>query len=120
MSDNDQPKETDKREEILQFLVHIYLKLSFSEGENSYYHQENNDMDIIDSVLDDIALVKGKIADFLGIKVSKLESLNLKNQGKPSTKTIDQVEREESPNFPSFHNLVFSQVSFRGNSGWRD
>ncbi|MDJ0680138.1 MAG: protein kinase [Xenococcaceae cyanobacterium MO_167.B52] len=120
LSDNDQPKKTDKREEILQFLVHIYLKLSFSEGENSYYHQENNDLDIIDSVLDDIALVKGKIADFLGIKVSKLESLNLKNQEKPSTKNINQVESEENYNFPSFHKLIFSQVSFRGNSGWRE
>ncbi len=118
LKDKEQPTETDKLKPILQFLVKIYLKLSFDDSKNSYYSCDNNKIDVIDAVLDDISELKRKIADLLEIKVAKLECLSIKNKTNNSNSIIDN--RDIINSFPSFHNLVFSQIGFGENSEWTD
>ena len=103
LGDDDKPQETNKLQKILRFLVHIYLKLSFADGENSYYHCANNDDDRIYLVLNDIDKLKNKIADFLEINPAKLDYLITESNSENSDLT---------KSFPSFHKLIFSQVSF--------
>ena len=105
----------DRLPEILRFLVYIYLKLSFAESENSYYSVANNDDDRIYSVLEDIDTLKKKIADLLEIPAAKLDYLSTKSNSEKSLKIMREEGSDIATNFPSFHNLVFSQISFSEN-----
>ena len=104
--------------QMLYLLAQVYLKLTFSESEQSYYRSFNNDVLRIGAVLGELDRLRGMIADILGIQAAQLESLRPTNEIDSCEKLLNVFEHIDSENMFSFHRLIKSQYEIEGNNIW--
>ena len=117
-SNNKNFQEFNNFKQMLALLAQIYLKLTFSESEQSYYCSNSNDLLRIGAVLEDIDKLRRMIADLLGIQAAQLESLRSSNEISSCEKLLDICDRADSENMFSFHRLIKSQYEIEGDNIW--
>ena len=106
------PTQAVKLQQIQKLLAHMYLKLTFVNGKDSYYSSYDNDIDRILSVKKDVSVLEEKIADILGITLSgKLESYMSDEDFKQYSDKLAFLNEEKENFFIPFHELVFDCVA---------
>ncbi len=99
-------------ESLLEFIAVMYFKLTFSDSKQSYYNSHDSDNLRINNVLDDINILKEKIADLMGMSGSQIEQFVAEEQ---LTQILDLSDREQEQRFEkitNFYQLLCSKINF--------
>lgn len=96
-------------QDIYYFLTNIYLNLTFSNHEQSYYKKENKDKGRISAVLDDARKLQIMIAKYIHVRPADLDRLNRGIQ------SFQVKPPQEFPDDIDFDTLIrtFVDVSFK-------
>ncbi len=104
-----------KIQDLLNFVTVIYLKLTFFDSEQSYYKSHDRDDRRINNVLDDINLLKDKIANLMEMSGSEIEQFILEENLDKDAAILDLSSRKQTEQFEkitNFYQLLSSKITF--------
>lgn len=108
-------KNLRKIKDLLDFVTVIYLKLTFSDSKQSYYSSHTRDDLRINNVLDDLNLLRDKIADLTEMSGSQIEQFVTEESINKDGQILDLSHRSQKQQFEkitNFYQLLRSKINF--------
>ncbi len=103
-----------KIQDLLDFVTVIYLKLTFSSSEQSYYRSHDRDNQRINNVLDDINILKEKIANLMEMSGAEIEQFVSEENLDKDSQILDLSDlgkKQQFEKMTNFYQLLCSKIN---------